>query len=1518
VGHAGSGRWPPCAVLGAGAVHLLVAPEHFQEWWGYGGFFLVLAICQTLYGLGLTAPTGPLPRREAYLLVGITANLLVLGLYSVSRTRGIPLFGPHAGELGSMGGPDLLATTLEAGAVALLTWELRRVASPGWSTAPLLQCIGLVAATTLTLAACTSPAEPGEHNGAMGGPAGHGSQGLALAGGADKESVTSGGRCPPGAPVREYRVAAINVEITLNRFLDYDPKGRMYVLEEELERVRQEEMRNREARAGKGESAISHGLQGDAIQPLTLRVNQGECLRVALRNALDNNEPASFHLHGSALYVAVTGSPALAANPDATASPGAAVTYEWWVSDNEPEGTHYFHSHGNTRLQTAHGLFGVVIVEPRGSRHLDPVKGKPLSSGWAAIIQDPHGPAFREFALYYHEVGNERYRHLDRQGTLVVQVDPYTSAYRPGDRAMNYRSEPFMNRLALQQQTVGRFDKSAAYSSYVFGDPATPIARSYLGDPVKQRVVHGGSEVFHVHHVHGGSTRWRRQPGAEPTGFDRGLDKRPPLLPQATERLDSQAIGPSETYDVEHECGNGGCQQGAGDYMVHCHVAHHYIAGMWTIWRVYNTRQDHALSLDGLPPLTELPDRAGQMHTAVVSQELMGRTVDWKGKAFQITWENLGAWVERQLPPRGVPRGYDASVLDWIREGDLYLNEPETDQSWPGYRSATPNARLPLYFDPWTGKLAYPFLRPHLAKRPPFAPNHGPAPFLEPMQGGTDPPAPGENGPWSLCPAGVKRREFTIHAITLPVPLNQKARLLDPSGQLYVLKEEEEIVRAANVRKVPLAIRANAGDCVDIVFKSELPDSRENAFLSKVNIHFHFAQFDIQASDGVSTGFNYEQSLCPFATVGEALTAPATVGATTVRVGSGERFQPGVLVGVGMDQDRTFEARRVLEVGAESLVFDAPLRHPHTAGEVVSTEFVRYRYYLDVQFGIAYFHDHVDAFTSWKHGLFGALIAEPPGSTYHDPRTGVEIRSGPVADIHTASVVSADVTGSFRELVLFIQDDNIITRLGNSSGGSYNLRVEPTGASGRAPPAPFSSAVYGDPETPVLEAQVGDPVVVRTLVAGTNDVHTWHVDGHWFRIEPYSRTSPPVNTVHLGISERFDLVIPRAGGPQGRPGDYVYRSGRIFKLREGSWGLLRVYTPGASGALRPLPGREAVVPPAGGVCPQEAPRKAFSAAAITVPLPMLGGSQGMAYVLEQDRAAVFTGRRPPEPLVLHVNVGDCLEVRLRNATDAPVSLHADLLAYDPVEAGPVSPDEIRRYTFFAHPEVGETAALLWDTGNMLESPRLGLYGAVIVGSPGTRYSHPVTGEDLGGGASWTVDAHPVSGLPYWDFALFLQDEDEVIGTAQMPYNEQVKGLVGLNYGKEPLERRLVTNQDTATLFRSVVHGDPAAPLLEAFTGDRVRLHLFVPFSEQAHVFSLEGHRWPLEPDRRGTDMRSSLHLGGLAAATLHLADSAGGAAQAPGDYVYGDHREPYRDAGLWGLFRVHRPDAPGVRLQRLD
>ena len=63
----------------------------------------------------------------------------------------------------------------------------------------------------------------------------------------DKVSVTGGQRCPASAPVKDYHVTAINIEITLSRFLDYFP-GYMYVLNENLDKARAEETANKEAR----------------------------------------------------------------------------------------------------------------------------------------------------------------------------------------------------------------------------------------------------------------------------------------------------------------------------------------------------------------------------------------------------------------------------------------------------------------------------------------------------------------------------------------------------------------------------------------------------------------------------------------------------------------------------------------------------------------------------------------------------------------------------------------------------------------------------------------------------------------------------------------------------------------------------------------------------------------------------------------------------------------------------------------------------------------------------------------------------------------------------------------------------------------------------------------------------------------------------------------------------------------------------------------------------------------------
>lgn len=1309
---------------------------------------------------------------------------------------------------------------------------------------------------------------------------------------AGSESPVPGTACEPDTPVRHYEVAAIAVDMTLNRWGDHDPQGRMYALADAVRLVRDEERVNGAARAspvaGTVDPAVTLGLQGDAIQPLTLRTSPGECLRIRLLNSLAG-EDVSLSVHGSALRVVGTG-PAVVANRAATAKPGGSVLYEWAVPATEPEATHYFHSHGpDERAQAGHGLFGAVIVEPPRSSWVDPRHPDRPATGWDAVVRDPAGPDFREFALYYHELGDETYQVQDRTGAFVPLVDPITRAYRPASRALNYRSEPFLNRLRLGAEVTGRADESLEYSSYAFGDPATPVLRTYLGDPVKQRVLHAGPEAFHVHHVHGGTVRWRRQPGVEHSALDSGLDKTPPLTPARSERTDSQTLGPSETFDVTDECGAGGCQASVGDFLYHCHVAHHYFAGMWGLWRVYNTLQDGAVSTDALPPLPALEERAGRARAAVTSA----------GLALP-SGSDLAAVVESQLPPPGVRAHDDASTLDWTRDGDLYANEPETAAVWANYRSPTPGVRPPLLFEPDNGRLAYPFLRPHLAVRPPFSPHHGPAPYLDPIRSGHDPPPPGASGPASVCPAGTTPVSMPVNAISLPITLNAAQNLVDRDGQLFVRREQAEAVRRDPDLQVPLVVRGRAGqDCIDVLLRSELADTPDVPY-SKVGLHVHFVQFDVQGSDGLDAGFNFEQTVRPFRAEGATLAAPAPVGATRLRLAGARSYRPGVTIGVGLDRDTEFETAVVAGTDGSDLVLTEGLRHPHQSGEVAGTEFVRYRWYPDAQFGTSYFHDHVNALSTWRHGLFGAFVAEPPGSTWTDPHTGEPLPSGAIADVHSPGPIGVDVSGSFRELVLLTQDDQPLTHVGRATGSSYNLRAEPLDGRPGAPSRLFSSAEHGDPATPRLEANLTDPVVIRSLVGAANEIHTTHIEGHWFRVEPWSLTSPPVSTVRIGISERFDLVVPRAGGPQQLPGDYMYFNGRPSKLREGSWGLVRVYGPG-EGGLRPLPGHESIPAPSPRLCPAGAPERRFDVAATDASLPMLaaeGGAAGKVYVLEKDLPAVEAGQRGPEPLVLHVSVGDCLVVRLRNATRAgPVSYTCDLLASDPAaNGGPgagrepdqsIPPGGTRTYRFYASPEVGETVAVSRDWGDPLTNTALGLYGAVVVGPEGARYRHPNTGADLAGESSWQADVVPGTGAPWRDFTLVFQDSDDSIGTHRMPYTNHVRGVTGVNYRVAP-----------------------DVPLLDANAGDDVRIHLVAPSSEQAQVFSLEGHRWPAEPGLAGTPLRSSQAFAGAEAMTLRLDGGAGGPEELAGTYRWEDHRLAYAEAGLRGELRV-RPSGEG-------
>ncbi len=106
--------------LVAGLIHAWAMPGHYREWWGYGAFFLVVAIAQVVLSDALLYR----PRQRLF-LVGVVGNLAVIALYVVTRTVGIPFFGPHAGEVEEVGAIDLLSIVVELVLVITLVMLLR-------------------------------------------------------------------------------------------------------------------------------------------------------------------------------------------------------------------------------------------------------------------------------------------------------------------------------------------------------------------------------------------------------------------------------------------------------------------------------------------------------------------------------------------------------------------------------------------------------------------------------------------------------------------------------------------------------------------------------------------------------------------------------------------------------------------------------------------------------------------------------------------------------------------------------------------------------------------------------------------------------------------------------------------------------------------------------------------------------------------------------------------------------------------------------------------------------------------------------------------------------------------------------------------------------------------------------------------------------------------------------------------------------------------------------------------------
>lgn len=1336
--------------------------------------------------------------------------------------------------------------------------------------------------------------------------------------------------CPEGVPVRSWAISAIQQPIPLNRFGDYDPLGVMYVLDQNLDAVRQQAERPITERA-------SIGLRKDAIQPLVIRANLGECVEIRFTNRLPDG-PASLHIHGLAHTVENAGGQ-VGLNSDTFAEPGETLTYRLPMPTSpEDEGAYYFHDGGASRQRVVHGLFGVLVAEPAGSRHLDTETGQPLTdSNWEAIIAPAEGPSFREFVVIYHEVGDEKFGPdelglgqggiLNANGDHLPLVSDFLEIYRPGSRALNYRSEPFHRRLQLEP------DESMGYASYTFGDPATPIPQSYLGDPAKTRLVHAGTETFHVHHLHGGATRWRLNPRSGPSEIARGLDKAPDT--SGSNRRDAQTLGPGTAFDLEHECGSGGCQAAAGDFLYHCHIGHHYNAGMWSFWRVFDTRQPHLAPLPDRPPPPDAVNSLG-----LVGRNVEGRTLVPRAQVTDPkTQQALEDFIERQLPPPGVRLDKkDATVWDWVKvsmpQGPLYLGEPEDTAVWPNFRSETPGQRPEIQFNPENGRYAWPLLRPHLANRPPFPGNgHSGTPWL----GKTGTPT----RPDGLCPTdqvlpNPRRKTHLFPISSISATLQVTPDEVDRDGQIYILNDERQSFEHGTKDLGPLVIRTNAGDCAEVLFTNELVQRAETGEPMKANLHSHLVQFDPQGSDGVVAGLSWEQSVYPYESERRKLARSVSAGASSIRVTRVDRLRPGIWIGIGLGKGLCTESegaapafcteiRRITSIQDRTLFLDEPLRFAHDADEAVGVEFTRADWYSDVNTGTVFFHTHVD-FHQWHRGLFGMHIVEPPGATYHDPVTGNPVRSGAIVDVH----VPADappvegIRGSFREAALAVSEE-ILSARDYPARAMINLRAEPLDKRRPEEGFAFSSVTHGDPITPTPRAYLGDPMIIR-LLGLTENVSAFRVSGTQFpRDESSLAGTGAEDALVLGVSERFDLpLFGGGGGVAQRAGDHLYYNTVARFLEAGAWGLVRVHDT-LQPDLQPLPGRPPPVgaggaplqvtggpPPSasgpGNPCPSSAPVRAY---AVRIAQETIAydrrtrDSVGIAFQLDEGTPPLASPG-VTEPLVLRVNAGECLEVTLRNLTIERASFNVASLTFDLQGSygaavgfnadSSVAPGEQRLYRYFAQQEL--TTGLVYNLAAPGSGAR-GAYAAVVVEPAGSVWRDPRTGAERATG----IVADILSPTRrFREAVLLFADEDPIIGQSEMPYPIKVKGFTGISYSAAPFDRRNA-DSDPSRVFDSRLHGDPRL-VVEAHAGDPVLLRVGQPFGEQPHVFSIDGHLMRSN-EVLGGERFYARNLGPAVTFNAELVGGAGGALQAPGDYLIADERAPFTEAGLWGILRVH-------------
>ncbi len=339
--------------------------------------------------------------------------------------------------------------------------------------------------------------------------------------------------------------------------------------------------------------------------------------------------------------------------------PGESITCQWKL---EREGTHLFSSLGapaggeGDGGSLTHGLFGVVIVEPKNSKwyrsqvtasvfdkvwlrqqendsarkgklHYDAVDangipylnmltavGKGNSNNtmryeliygdlnaviWEENPKNPNTPAFREFTVVFHDELKTFYAKNFQELATSRQLSGVGDGF-----AINYGASGMGSILLANRKEIGPaaecaecFYEEFFLQSWANGDPA--LLEHFDDDP--SNVAHSYlNDRIKFRNLHAGPK--------ETHVFH--LHAHQWLSTADTNTgtyLDSQTIAPQQGFDYSiydgglsnwgsegnlHTNGSGNRNRTTGDSIFHCHLYPHFAQGMWALWRVHDVIED--------------------------------------------------------------------------------------------------------------------------------------------------------------------------------------------------------------------------------------------------------------------------------------------------------------------------------------------------------------------------------------------------------------------------------------------------------------------------------------------------------------------------------------------------------------------------------------------------------------------------------------------------------------------------------------------------------------------------------------------------------------------------------------------------------------------------------------------------------------------------------------------------------------------------------------------------------------